>query len=75
MCLNELSSGCRCRIDGFVAGMRSYRTYLVTLGLIPGAEFKLCHISKSYRLVLVRVNGEHFQLGADEASILKVSPF
>jgi ferrous iron transport protein A len=72
MNLNELQIGETGRITGIKPGEKYYRQKLLSMGLIPGTEFKIARVAPLGDPIELAVRGYALSLRRDEASILQV---
>lgn len=72
MNLNELQIGDTGRIIGIKPGEKYYRQRLLSMGLLPGTEFKIQRVAPLGDPIELAVRGYALSLRRDEASILQV---
>jgi ferrous iron transport protein A len=72
MNLSELQIGETGRITGMKPGEKYYRQKLLSMGLVPGTEFKIARVAPLGDPIELAVRGYALSLRRDEASILQV---
>ncbi len=72
MNLNELQIGEKGRIVAVQPGDKYYRQRLLSMGLLPGTEFKIERVAPLGDPIEIAVRGYALSLRLDEASILQV---
>jgi len=72
MQLKDLKVGLNARITGIAAGEKVYRQRLISMGLLPGTEFKVSRIAPLGDPVEITVRGFALSLRKGEASILQI---
>ena len=60
------------RITGILPGEKYYRQKLISMGLLPGTEFKLSRIAPLGDPIEIAVRGYALSLRRDEAQILQI---
>lgn len=68
----DLTPGTTARVLRFSGLNDLYRNRLMSLGLIPGTEFKVQHVAPLGDPVEIRVRGFHLSLRWDEAGDIEV---
>ena len=72
MKLSDLQIGETGRITGITPGEKYYRQKLLSMGLIPGTEFKIARVAPLGDPIELAVRGYALSLRRDEAHILQV---
>lgn len=72
MKLSDLKIGETGRITGIKPGEKYYRQKLLSMGLIPGTEFKIARVAPLGDPIELAVRGYALSLRRDEAHILQV---
>lgn len=72
MKLSDLKIGETGRITGIQPGEKYYRQKLLSMGLIPGTEFKIARVAPLGDPIELAVRGYALSLRRDEAHILQV---
>lgn len=72
MNLSELQIGETGRITSIGPGEKYYRQKLLSMGLVPGTEFKITRVAPLGDPIELAVRGFSLSLRRDEASILQV---
>jgi Fe2+ transport system protein FeoA len=72
MSINNLKPGTRATIFGFNQGNCIYKQKLMSMGLVPGAEFVISKLSPVSDMVEIIINDFSLILRSSEAEILKI---
>ncbi len=72
MNLSELQVDEKGRIIGILPGEKYYRQKLLSMGLLPGTEFKIIRVAPLGDPIELAVRGYALSLRRDEAGILQV---
>ncbi|MBT4803421.1 MAG: ferrous iron transport protein A [Legionellales bacterium] len=72
MSINNLKPGSRATVFGFNQGSCTYKQKLMSMGLVPGAEFIISKLSPVNDMVEIFINGFSLILRRSEAEILKI---
>jgi ferrous iron transport protein A len=72
MQLKDMKMGSKGRIVRLLAGERSYRNRLISMGLLPGTEFVVSRIAPLGDPIEIKVRGFALSLRKGEAGILQV---
>jgi ferrous iron transport protein A len=72
MKLSDLQIGETGRITGIKPGEKYYRQKLLSMGLLPGTEFKIARVAPLGDPIELAVRGYSLSLRRDEAHILQV---
>lgn len=70
--LKDLAVGDRGQVTGYDEGGRAYRKKLLSMGLTPGAEFRVTRVAPMGDPVEIKVRGFSLSLRKEEAAALKV---
>ena len=73
--LKDLAVGENGRVVGFGDGGKAYRKKLLSLGLTPGAEFKVTRYAPMGDPVEIQVRGFNLSLRKDEAAALLIERY
>lgn len=74
MKFSELSVGQRVKIQGLLPANPVYRHKLMSLGLLPGTEFKVSRIAPLGDPIEIIVRGFALSLRKHEADLLELAP-
>ena len=72
---SNLEPGDTGNVVGFTEGSASYRSKLLTMGLVPGVPFHVVRKAPLGDPVEIRVNGFHLCLRRKEAAMLKLKEY
>ena len=72
MNLGEMQIGEKGRITGVNPGEKYYRQKLLSMGLVPGTEFKIARVAPLGDPIQIAVRGYALSLRRTEAQILRV---
>jgi ferrous iron transport protein A len=70
--LGDLAVGDKGQVVRLVRGNRSYREKLLSMGLVPGTEFRVTRVAPLGDPVEINVRGYAMTLRKDEAKMLTV---
>jgi len=70
--LASLAVGDKGKIAGYIKGCRNYRQKLMSMGLTPGADFRVVRLAPLGDPVEIKVRGFVLTLRREEAAVVKV---